>query len=178
MALLSGVAAAVHHHHQPPPAALSTASPGAALTLSGTERGVFFAHQSSSGRTYDLTGTGRLTPLGLTALTGNLHVVSGISSGPPNGTLLLAASHGTVKLQIPRSVVIPAGLPTPTSTNEIVDTYTISSGTGAYKGDTGAGVVEFTFHPVTSAGASFQVGQVSISFGPLPAASSPPTSSS
>lgn len=160
MCLLSGVAAAVHHSHHPA-VAVSAVSPRSTLTLSGSESGVFVMQRSSSGRTYDITATGRLTPLGLTAAAGNLHVLSGISSGPPNGTLHLAASRGTLTLQIPRSVMIPAGLPTPTSSNEIVDTYAITRGTGSYAGDTGSGVVEFTFSGNASAG-SFAVGHVSI----------------
>lgn len=167
MCLLSGVAAAVHGPHHHPAAATSTGSPGSTLTLRGSESGVFVMQQNSSARNYDITAAGRLTPLGYSATTGNLHVLLGISSGPPNGTLHLAASRGTLTLQIPKSVMIPAGLPTPTSSNEIVDTYTITKGTGSYKGDTGSGVVEFTFSNISSA-ASFAVGHVGITFAVLP----------
>jgi hypothetical protein len=142
------------------------------LTLSGTEQGVFLARRSRSGKTYDISATGILTPIGSTSAAGNLHVVPGISSGPPNGTLNLITGKGTLTLQIPESVAIPSGLPTATSTNEIVDTYVITKGAGAYQGDTGSGVVEFTFKGVNSAGARSQVGRIDITFTTLLA--SPP----
>ena len=128
--------------------------------------------QSRSGKTYDISATGILTPIGSTSAAGNLHVVPGISSGPPNGTLNLITGKGTLTLQIPESVAIPSGLPTATSTNEIVDTYVITKGAGAYQGDTGSGVVEFTFKGVNSAGARSQVGRIDITFTTLLA--SPP----
>jgi len=176
-ALLSGMAAAVHAGQQPA-VAVSTPTAGSTLSLSGTERGFFFAHQDASGKTYDMSAVGRVAPLGRTFATGNLHVTSGISSGPPNGTLHLATNIGTLTLQIPKSVMIPAGLPTPTSNDEIVDTYTITNGTGAYKGDTGSGVVEFTFDSSVSSQAAMGFGEASITFAPLPTTTPPTTTTS
>ena len=154
---------------------VTTTATDATLTLSGMEHGVFLAVRSSSEETYDITAAGISTPIGPTATTGNLHVVSGVSSGPPNGTLKLMTKKGTLTLQIPESVALPAGLPTATSTNEIVDTYVITKGIGAYKGDMGSGVVEFTFNGVNSFAARYQVGRVAITFTTLIAP--PPTTS-
>ena len=135
------------------------------LTLGGTEHGVFLAHKTSAQTSYSLDAAGSLTPIGAAAITGTLKV-DAISSGPPSGTLHLYSAKGTLTLQIPESVAIPAGLPTPTSKNEIVDTYVITGGTGAYKGDTGSGVVEITFAPVNSG--SYEVGRETITFSALP----------
>ena len=175
--LLSGMPAAVHTSQQPA-VAVSTPTAGSTLTLSGTERGFFFAHQDASGKTYDMSAGGRVDPLGHTFAAGNLHVTSGISSGPPNGTLHLATNIGTLTLQIPKSVMIPAGLPTPTSNDEIVDTYTITNGTGAYQGDTGSGVVEFRFDSPFSSPSAMEFGEASITFAPLPKPTPPTTTAS
>jgi hypothetical protein len=137
---------------------------GMALALGGTEHGVFVAHRESSGKAYDVTTAGTVTPLGRAVITGNLIVASGISSGPPSGTLHLVTRKGSLTLQIPQSVAIPAGLPSPTSKNEIVDTYTITAGTGAYKGDTGSGVVELKFNGLASVRHRLQVGRAKITF--------------
>ena len=139
------------------------------LTLSGTEHGVFLAHKTSTLTVYSLDAAGSLTPIGASAITGTLNVSRGISSGPPSGALHLYSAKGTLTLQIPASVAIPAGLPTPTSKNEIVDTYVITGGTGAYKGDTGSGVVEITFDPVNSG--TYEVGRETITFTTLPTTS-------
>ncbi len=173
MTLLSGAAATALSLHDHSEVSVTPTALDSTLTLSGTEQGVFLARRSRSGKTYDITATGILTPIGSTSASGNLHVVSGISSGPPNGTLNLITGKGTLTLQIPESVDIPSGLPTATSTNEIVDTYVITRGTGAYQGDTGSGVVEFTFKGVNSAGARSQVGRIDITFTTLLAP--PPT---
>ena len=61
--------------------------------------------------------------------------------------------------------MIPAGVPSPTSANEIVDTYVVTGGTGSFQGDTGSGVVEFTFHGATRG--RFGVGSVTVTFSPL-----------
>ena len=164
MILLSRAAATALSRPDHAEGSVATLATDATLTLSGTEHGVFLAVRSSSEKTYDIAAAGTLTPIGPTAATGNLRVVSGVSSGPPNGTLKLMTKKGTLKLQIPESVALPAGLPTATSTNEIIDTYVITKGTGAYKGDTGSGVVEFTFNGVNSSAARSQVGRVDITF--------------
>jgi hypothetical protein len=157
LTLLSGIAATAFS--LPNHVEVSTTT-GTKLTLGGTARGVFLTHQTSTARNYSIDAAGTLTPIGKTAIAGSLHVNLGISSGPPSGTLTLVTSKGTLTLQIPESVALPVGLPTPTAKDEIVDTYVITKGTGAYKGDTGSGVVEFTFDSARA----YQVGQVRITF--------------
>jgi hypothetical protein len=177
MTLLSGAAATASTLHAHSEVSIATAAPVTTLTLAGTELGSLHVHQSSSGKTYDITAAGTLTPIGPAITIGIVHMISGITSGPPNGTLQLITKKGTLKLQIPESVTLPPGLPTPTSTNEIVDTYVITKGTGAYKGDTGSGVVEFTFNRATSTGAKSSVGRADITFTTLVAPpSTTPTS--
>ncbi len=95
--------------------------------------------------THDIKASGKLTPIGAAKVTGSLTVDSGVSIDGPWGTLELTTSKGTLTLDVPYSVAIPTGLPKPTSQHQIVITYAISQGTGAYAGETGAGVVEFTF---------------------------------
>jgi hypothetical protein len=160
LTLLSGVAATAFS--LPNHAEVLTTT-GTTLAIGGTARGGFLARQSKSAKIYTIHAAGTLTPIGRTTITGDLSVNLGISSGPPSGMLTLSTSTGVLTLQIPKSVLIPAGLPTATAKDEIVDTFTITNGTGAYKGDTGSGVVELTFTGRTSAG-GYQVGLVSITF--------------
>jgi hypothetical protein len=160
MTLLSGVAAAIVA--LPTHAEVSHAA-GTKLTLGGTAHGGFVAHRTSTSGDYTVAVTGALTPIGKAAVTGTLDVALVFSSGPPSGTLHLVTRKGSLTLKIPESVAIPYGLPAPTSKGEVVDTYYIAGGTGAYKGDTGSGVVEFTFTDKTSVGAH-QVGRVAITF--------------
>jgi hypothetical protein len=161
MTLLSGVAAAAIVA-LPTHAEVSSAAK-TRLTLGGKEHGGFVAHRTSTSRDYTVAVAGTLTPIGKAAVTGTLDVALVPTSGPPSGTLHLVTSKGSLTLKIPESVAIPYGLPAPTSKGEVVDTYYIAGGTGAYKGDTGSGVVEFTFNAKASAGA-YQAGQVTITF--------------
>jgi hypothetical protein len=167
LALLSGMAAVMHPSH-------AEVATGTTLTLGGSERGVFLAERSSTATTYTIFAAGRLTPIGATTIRGNLHVLSGISSGPPDGTLHLSTRRGSLTLQIPETVVLPAGLPTATGPHEIVDTYLITGGTGAYQGDTGSGVVEFRFSGANASAMGSRVGRVQITFTTL----LPPTTTS
>ena len=167
MTLLSGVAAAAMSLPIHAEVATAATTTGKNLTLNGTDSGVFLSHTSSTHTAYAIEAAGTLTPVGKAVITGTLDVATGISSGPPSGTLHLITRKGTLTLQVPRSVAIPAGLPTATSPNEIVDTYLITKGTGVYKHDTGSGAVEFTFTTSISAGA-YHVGRVSVTFLTLP----------
>jgi hypothetical protein len=177
MTLLSGAAAAARSPHDHAEVSIATPAREVTSTLSGTEHGVFRVYGNGSGKTYDITAAGKLTPIGRTTIAGNLVGLSGISSGPPAGTLNLTTTTRTLTLQIPKSVAIPVGLPTATSKNEIVDTYVITGGTGAYEGDTGSGVVEFTFRGANSSPARSRGGRVDITFTTLLASpSSTPTS--
>ncbi len=97
MTLLSGAAATAlspHHHAK---VSITPTGPGAALTLSGTVRGSFLMNRGSSGKTYNIFTAGMLTPIGSRAGNGHLHVLSGISTGPPNGTLRLSTRRGTLR---------------------------------------------------------------------------------
>jgi hypothetical protein len=161
LSLLSGAAAAMMHHVH------AQVSNGGTIELSGTEHGAFYARKTSSRTTETLFATTDLAPVGFESTTGTLHVNSGISSGPPSGTLRVITGRGTLRLQIPKSVALPAGLPAPTSPHEIVDTYIITKGTGAYRHDTGSGVVEITVHNAIPTVTRFQAGVVDITFSTL-----------
>ncbi len=158
--LLSGVTPTVLH---PTIAAEVSAAASTAITLSGTEYGSFVGHKSGGKEIYSLYTGGTLQPVGASAINGSLGVSTSVSSGPPNGTITIYAAKGTLTLQVPQSVDLPAGLPTATSKNMIVDTYVITKGTGAYKGDTGSGVIAFTLKQTASAG-GYSVGTLSIGF--------------
>ena len=167
--LLSGVAAAIAA--LPIHAEVSNAA-GTTRTLAGSARGAFHAHRTATAKDYVVAAAGTLTPIGKAAVNGTLDVALVPTSGPPSGTLHLVTRKGSLTLEIPKSVMIPTGLPAPTSKGEIVDTYVITGGKGAYKGDTGSGVVEFTFTGKASAGAH-QVGRVAIRFTTLLTTPSP-----
>jgi hypothetical protein len=169
LALLSGVAA-VHAHGAEIAVASSS---GAAITLQGSERGFVFARRTPQATWYTMIASGRVTPLGINVASGFLHVLKGVSSGPPNGTLRLTTSTGSVTLQIPESVAVPAGVPNPPAPDVIVDTYTITKGTGAFAGDTGKGVVEFAFTPSSLGDGTrgIGVGRVTLTFSALAAPS-------
>jgi hypothetical protein len=165
LSLLSGTAAALLQYPH------VEISKGATIALGGTEHGVFYAQRDNSGTTYTVVAAPRLTPVGAEATSGNLRVLSGISSGPPSGTLHITTGRGTLTLQIPKSVALPVGLPAPTSSQEVVDTYVITRGTGAYRGDRGSGVVEFTFHGANSTTSPYQAGTVDVTFTTLASSS-------
>jgi hypothetical protein len=147
---------------------------GTTLTLGGTVHGVFLEHTTTSTTHYTIEGTGTLTPIGKTAITGSLDVPNTgfISSGPPGNTLTLLTGKGTLTLtlQIQGPILAFASVPTPTTPTakgEIFLAYLITKGTGAYKGDTGFGTVEFTFTTGKGSTGAYQVGQVSITLTPF-----------
>lgn len=180
LTLLSGTAALMPNLSTPAEVAPTTNPLAVGEALRGTARGTFRSQLRSAAEVYgtttppgtdpplpvrvdDFAASGRPTPIGAARITGELRVNTGVSSGPPNGTLQLTTKQGTLTLQTPHSIAEPAGFPAPTSRHEIVDTYTITGGTGAYDGLTGTGVVEFTFATGRSAH-GIQTGRVGIKF--------------
>ena len=167
--LLSGVAAAIAAL---PIHAEVSSTADAKLTLGGTAHGGFIAPPD-----LDLAGLYRGRRRGPDPdRQGGCHRDARRGLGPFERPAERHAApgheQGEPDARDPQVGLIPAGLPAPTSKGEIVDTYVITGGTGAYKGDTGSGVVEFTFTPKASAGA-YQVGRVAITFKTLPTTPSP-----
>lgn len=131
--------------------------------FTGTTHGTSQAHDvpggvnsdgtiSYGGTNYDIKASGTLTSIGSAKVAGNLQVgtttIIGVEtkSDVPTGTLKLTTSKGTLTLQIPESNGLGLGeAPAATARNEVVESYIITQGTGAYRRKAGAGVVEFTF---------------------------------
>jgi hypothetical protein len=160
-------------------------APATAMALAGTLRGSFIQSRQGKSMISDnfTQESGKLTPIGAATITGSLQEEDG-----PSGTLLLDTSEGTLTLQIPDPSVSTKELPIP-ARHGIDVSYDVKFGTGAYLGDTGAGVVEFTFtsvHPykgVKVAGVETlnfaldsttvdegRAGRVDVKFAPLPKA--------
>jgi hypothetical protein len=162
MTLLSGAAATALSHQGF--TEVSTAQ-AATLTLRGTEHGVFHANRGDSEKSYEIKAAGKLSPFGPTTATGNLTELLVFTFDLPYyGSLQLVTKTGTLTIDFPDGEEIPSGLPTAKSKNEIVATYDITQGTGAYTDDTGSGVVELTFNRAISARSPVQVGRVGITF--------------
>jgi len=139
-ALLSAVAASA------PGAAAIVATPHT-LVLNGTLSGRYSAHQSNpdAGKTYDLSGSGRVLPLRHTGVAGNLRTVGFIANRHAEGTLSLSDSQGTVTIRLvgpPQSG--PTGLPPRFH-------FTITGGTGRYQGVKGQGTAALTLVPSPNA---------------------------
>ena len=147
---------------------------GQPIALAGQLSGNYEAVPTSSapGVVYTVFTSGKLNPIERTgSVTGSLRIFSNIS-GPPSGALKLVNSWGTLTIEIPKSVLIPTGVPTSTVPNQIFDTYTITKASGSYKAVTGFGVVEFDFLSSQPIGAEpVRTGRVVLTFSPL--ASSP-----
>jgi hypothetical protein len=128
-------AAHVMHHVQ---GALTPAP--AALALEGTVQGVQTPVRGQPGTLF-LKGAGHVAPLGAVSETGTLT----IRSGEPTfykGTVTLTGALGSVSVQIARIHPGPIGFGRP-----IMLHYTITGGTGAYRGDSGSGAVAYNTGP-------------------------------
>jgi hypothetical protein len=88
-----------------------------------------------------LTGSGPVGPLGQASVTGTVQGVGFIRSGRAGGTLTLAGPRGAVTLRL-RGPVQPAFSPLPPSF-----AFTVTGGTGAYKGATGHGTATLSLTP-------------------------------
>jgi hypothetical protein len=130
------------------------------MTLLSGAAATALSHQS-----YEIKAAGKLSPFGPTTATGNLTELLVFTFDLPYyGSLQLVTKTGTLTIDFPDGEEIPSGLPTAKSKNEIVATYDITQGTGAYTDDTGSGVVELTFNRAISARSPVQVGRVGITF--------------
>ncbi len=88
---------------------------------------------TNTSTTQTLRGGGTVQPLGSVTTTGTL-TVPATGNGSVTGTMVLTTSSGSITVQISGSLVRSA-----TGTSSTVVHYTILSGTGAYRGDTGSG---------------------------------------
>jgi hypothetical protein len=122
-----------------------TATPTEFLELNGTFRGTYVHHDNRPpdvGTVFDLFGSGRVTHLGLTAVTGHIHTIGNVAQGHARGTLFLADDRGTVTLRVvgPEQDNGPAGLPD-------VFHFSIVGGTGAFKNVTDRGTATLVIIP-------------------------------
>lgn len=120
------------------------------IALSGSASGLYHARTiPDAGKTYTLTrGSGKVSPLGHVGLTGNIQL-PGLLIGPggvtnpvdATGALVVATRKGTLTLS----------LNAPSSDNASslprVFAFKVTSATGAYRGDAGAGWVAIQVMP-------------------------------
>lgn len=167
MTLLSGVAAAAVHRPHAEVAAVNNGptTPGTTITLSGTERGLYFARQQNpdTGKQYSFTAVGRVSPLGLTFSTGSFHTPGFILNGMVDGSLTLRAPRGLVNVMLSGPAQGPSA--------GVFDlTYTITGGTRNFANDKGTGPVEVTVRPFGSGSVSSrrgEVGRITLNFGAM-----------
>lgn len=88
-----------------------------------------------SGTTLALAGFGRVQPLGVVQVTGEIHTVGFVRRGRATGTLTLSNNRGTVTLDLEGPE--QGGLAPPPPRLH----YTVSGGTGDFESMTGAGKV-------------------------------------
>jgi hypothetical protein len=105
------------------------------LDLSGNVGGTFTQSESPTQMVQSFNGNGFVSPLGMTHLTGTLHI---LHNGYTQGTLVLHTSQGTVTI----SVYSPDQGQGHQGMHTLL--YQITGGTGAYQGDTGAGQIQLT----------------------------------
>jgi hypothetical protein len=111
------------------------------VSLHGTLRGHFHSEVGNpdTGRTFSSSGTGFLAGLGRASVAGNLQTTGFIAEGHAQGTLTLTLGKGTITLQLTGMSAQKgfAGLPS-------TFTYTVTSGTGAYRNVTDHGIATLT----------------------------------
>jgi hypothetical protein len=125
LAGLDSLAGASAHAH-------AAASPAPALDgLDGTVRGTLTpaAGNPDLGRRYDLAGHGSLGGLGSFHVTGYLLGTGFLADGHAGGELTLTNSRGTIKLRLEGDPAQGAFAPLPAGFH-----FTVTGGTGAYKG--------------------------------------------
>lgn len=128
-------------------AAESTPSASQRIQLSGEARGTYVLRMANPdvGKTYLFTGIpGPLSPLGRSKLTGTIQAPGFIANGHSLGTLFVTNAYGSLTLRV-TGPAHPGGPPYPSVFN-----YTITHGTGRYKGDTGTGYIALSLTPSPS----------------------------
>jgi hypothetical protein len=139
MTLLSSASAAL----QGPAAIVATASPSHETDLNSTATGTYNAHIANpdTGKIYNFSGSGHVTPLGHVGLTGNVHTLGFIARGNAGGPLFLSNSRGTLTLTLTGPV--QNGLaPIPDHFS-----FNITNASGRFRGATGSGVVVLVLDP-------------------------------
>jgi hypothetical protein len=161
MTLLSGASAAV--------GGSIAAMTSQVLHLDGMIKGTYHEHLPipDVGKSYTFTGSGQINPLGRSSLSGSVQTLGFIASGHAHGTLVLSNAHGSVTLQLTGPAQQGfASLPHTFS-------YTITSASGKFKGDTGSGMVALTLGTSkTATGSIVQTGSFTMVFTPQTTAAS------
>jgi hypothetical protein len=137
---------------------------GSVLALSGAVQGGYAISGviPDVGKTYQFGVAGRISPLGQTGDSGQIHTTGFIASGTATGTMTITAPRGAVKLQL-TGPVQPGFAPLPSTMS-----YTITGGTGAYKKATGTGSIAIVLSPNVF---SYGFGLMTIRFQPSAAKS-------
>lgn len=111
------------------------------VSLHGTLRGHLHSEVGipDTGRTFSSSGTGFLAGQGRASVAGNLQTTGFIAEGHAQGTLKLTLGKGTITLQL-TGISAQKGFAALPSTF----TYTVTSGTGAYRNVTDHGIATLT----------------------------------
>jgi hypothetical protein len=127
------------------------------LVLRGTIQGTYQRSFGipDTGTPYTFQATGRITPLGQSAVTAQVRTTGFIANGMATGSMSIMAPHGTVNLALTGPTQPGfASLPSKMS-------YQIKGGTGPYRHAQGSGSIAITIVPDSPGGNS---GQLTLAF--------------
>jgi hypothetical protein len=112
----------------------------APLSLSGTVQGTWMRVFTipDTGGTQNLSGSGKVPPVGSVQASGTLHTPGFIARGRTTGTLTLSNSHGSITLNLVGAMDQPGFSAPPASFN-----FTVAGGTGQFAHATGTGTASF-----------------------------------
>jgi hypothetical protein len=130
------------------------------ILFAGTVHGFYTsdAHIPDTGVGYTIVGAGRLAGLGRVLATGSLHSLGFIQTGHASGTLMLGTARGSLSLTL-TGATQPGFAALPTHFD-----YTISGGTGRFRGASGRGAVDVTLQPATSPTPTMGHGKITLVF--------------
>jgi hypothetical protein len=154
---LSGVAGTSHDALASRAASAIVQRQGPVVTLQGSARGVFVTTHGNpdTGATYQITTSGRLSPLGQTAESARVQTTGFVLTGSATGTMTVTGAHGSLKLNLQGT------LQSGSSTLPRTLTYTIISGSRSFRNAEGSGVIDVT---INASFASQRVGQITLNF--------------
>jgi hypothetical protein len=138
---------------------------GNTIDLKGEVQGTYTVRRPNpdTGSTYELSGQGRVQPLGGSEVNGSFQTPGNITNGHAEGTLTLTGAQGGVTLQLVGPTQA-AFAPPPAQF-----TFTITGGTGKFQGVTGSGTAALALRaaPPAAGGATQPAGGAfTLTFGP------------
>lgn len=138
------------------------------VAISGTAKGTFTGQQSNpdTGATDKVLADGKLSGVGQTLVTGSLVFPGNVKNGTAKGSLTLQTLRGSLTLKLVQ--VTPTAAVATTSSTHTFD-FTITKGTGKFRGKVGTGLVSVTLTSKASASLgshTARVGTITLKFSP------------